>query len=87
MKTIAIVQARMASIRFPNKVMRAINGARTIAFLVKGAGKANILASVLDDRLHGDSAPPAPPAPPAALVRPAAGRLYWLIDRAAATLL
>ena len=64
--------------------LRAINGARTIAFLVKGAGKANILASVLDDRTHGDSAPPPPPA---ALVRPAAGRLYWLIDRAAAALL
>ncbi len=68
--------------------LRAINAARTIAFLVKGAGKAKILASVLDDRRHGDSSPtPPPPAPPAALVRPTAGRLYWLVDRAAAALL
>lgn len=60
--------------------LQAINAARRVAFLVQGAGKAEALARVLADRPRADER-----ALPAALVRPAGGRLYWLVDRAAAS--
>jgi 6-phosphogluconolactonase len=56
----------------------AINTARHILFLVTGADKAEIVHQVLRD-------PSA--ALPAQCVRPTAGHLAWLLDRAAASLL
>lgn len=55
MKTIAIVQARMGSTRFPNKVMRAINGVPMIEILFQRLAKASkvdqiILATSIDPR-------------------------------------
>lgn len=55
MKTIAIVQARMGSTRFPNKVMRAINGVPMIELLLHRLSKAKqvdqiILATSIDPR-------------------------------------
>ncbi len=58
----------------------AINAARRVMFLVSGTSKAEVLARVLEG---GES----PSAAPAAGVRPAAGELLWLVDRAAASLL
>ncbi len=55
----------------------AINAARQVIFLVSGASKAGALARVLEG---GEP----PSAAPAAGVRPAAGDLLWLVDRAAA---
>ena len=54
-----------------------INAARQVAFLVEGAGKAEMLANVL----HG---PYQPDVWPAQMIRPAAGELHWLVDSAAA---
>lgn len=51
--------------------------ARCVMFLVAGAGKAGILARVLEG-------PREPAALPAQLVQPEAGELIWLVDRAAA---
>ncbi|HEX9078185.1 MAG TPA: 6-phosphogluconolactonase [Desulfuromonadaceae bacterium] len=56
-----------------------INSAACVAFLVSGAAKAPILREVLE----GD---PDPRRVPARLVSPE-GRLFWLVDRAAARLL
>lgn len=54
------------------------NAARTVMFLVQGAGKADVLLAVLEgESLEG-------PPLPAALVRPRTGRLLWMLDRAAA---
>ena len=55
MKTIAIVQARMGSTRFPNKVMRTINGVPMIELLLQRLAKARridqiILATSADPR-------------------------------------
>ena len=55
-----------------------INRARSIVFLVSGAGKAAILSRVL---LGG----PESPELPARLVRPSDGSLVWLVDRDAAS--
>jgi 6-phosphogluconolactonase len=54
-----------------------LNAARHILFLVSGAAKAHRVAEVLQ-------APTASAALPASLIRPAAGEVTWLIDRAAA---
>jgi len=56
----------------------AINAAAHVLFLVSGAAKAETLRAVL----HG---PRQPEIYPAQLVRPQAGRLLWLVDRAATT--
>jgi 6-phosphogluconolactonase len=53
-----------------------LNAGRVVTFLVAGSDKAEAVRAVLDP----DPAAP----PPAALVRPAAGRLIWLLDRPAA---
>jgi 6-phosphogluconolactonase len=53
--------------------------ARSIVFLVAGADKADVLARVL----AMGTAPPPSTALPAARVRPRAGHLSWLVDRAA----
>lgn len=55
-----------------------LNNAAEVLFLAAGAGKASTVAHVLGD---------APPPRPAQLVRPANGRVLWLLDRAAASLL
>jgi len=55
-----------------------LNAARAVFFLAQGRAKAAIVARVLG----GDEAARSLPA---ALVRPAAGRLVWFLDRAAAS--
>jgi 6-phosphogluconolactonase len=55
----------------------AINAAKRVFFLVSGADKADALKSVL-------SAPFQPDNFPAQLVRPASGRVTWIVDEAAA---
>ncbi|HET6275881.1 MAG TPA: 6-phosphogluconolactonase [Candidatus Cybelea sp.] len=57
-----------------------INAARTVAFAVEGVDKAQILATVYDG-------PVDPVAYPAQIVRPASGRLIWLVDELAAGML
>ncbi len=54
-----------------------INAARHIAFLVEGAGKAEVLWCVL-------KGPYQPDVLPAQLIQPVNGQLHWLIDAAAA---
>ncbi len=54
-----------------------INAARHIAFLVEGAGKADVLQRVL----HG---PYQPDVLPAQLIEPVTGQTHWLVDAAAA---
>ncbi len=54
-----------------------INQARTIAFLVSGGDKANVLHEVLDG-------PYQPEHLPAQLIRAASGEVLWLVDKAAA---
>lgn len=59
--------------------LRTINESRSVVFLVRGAEKAPALAHALahDAREHSMS--------PAARARPANGRLFWLLDVAAAS--
>ncbi len=57
-----------------------LNAARHVAFLVAGAGKAARLREVLRGSYQPDVLP-------AQVVQPASGRLVWLVDAAAATLL
>ena len=57
-----------------------INAARTVVFIVSGAGKAAILKEILEGPLRPDTLP-------AQIVRPADGTLLWMLDREAAALL
>jgi len=57
-----------------------INSAAAIAFLVSGADKADVLRKVIEG-------PYDPLSLPAQLIRPADGKISWLIDRAAASCL
>jgi 6-phosphogluconolactonase len=57
-----------------------LNAARQIMFLVTGEDKAQIVRDVLQPRRDA-------PTLPAQLVRPTGGRVGWLLDRAAASLL
>lgn len=57
-----------------------LSNARCVMFLVAGKDKAETLRTVLDDETQDRRLP-------AGLVRPAAGKLVWLIDKAAANLL
>lgn len=57
--------------------LAAINRAATVAFLVTGAAKADVLRRVLSG--GGEGGPE-----PARGVKPASGRLLWLVDEAAA---
>lgn len=59
--------------------LRALNEARTVVFLVTGAGKANRLAQVLAER----AVPPSPDALPASRVRPRSGTVHFYVDQAA----
>jgi 6-phosphogluconolactonase len=54
-----------------------INAARHVAFLVEGAGKADMLWRVLEGRYQPDELP-------SQLVQPVGGQLHWLVDAAAA---
>lgn len=56
---------------------RVVNAARTVAFLVGGAGKAETLAKVLDGPVDVDMLP-------SQIIRPEDGALLWLVDEAAA---
>lgn len=58
--------------------LRVLNLARHVLFLVSGSQKARAVKSAFEKRL---------PAVPAAGVNPARGRLLWLLDRPAASLL
>lgn len=55
-----------------------LNAARCVAFLVSGTDKAPVLKSVLEGDAPGEQYP-------AKLIRPAQGKLIWLLDRAAAS--
>ena len=57
-----------------------LNAARHVLFLVSGAGKGPALRDVLEGNANTHERP-------AAGIRPAAGKLTWLVDRAAAGLL
>lgn len=54
-----------------------LNAAREVIVLVGGAAKAAVLASVLEGEERPEELP-------VQMIRPAAGRLGWLVDRAAA---
>lgn len=54
-----------------------INAARHVAFLVEGAGKAEMLWNILEG-------PYQPDVLPAQLIQPVNGQLHWLVDAAAA---
>lgn len=56
-----------------------INAARRVAFLVEGAGKAQMVRNLLEG-------PYQPEVWPAQLIEPAGGELHWLTDAAAASL-
>jgi 6-phosphogluconolactonase len=58
----------------------AINAARQVMFLVAGAGKAEALRDVIEGRAPREERP-------AAGVVPESGRLCWLVDQSAASLL
>lgn len=55
-----------------------LNAARGVVFLVSGTDKADALKAVLEGDAPGDQYP-------SKLVRPTAGKLIWLVDRAAAS--
>jgi 6-phosphogluconolactonase len=57
-----------------------INAARTVAFIVAGAGKAAVLKDVLEGPFRPDFLP-------AQLIRPDSGELLWMLDGDAAALL
>ena len=54
-----------------------INAAKHVVFLVSGAGKANVLAEVLDGGIDVDRLP-------SQVIRPTGGTLTWMVDEAAA---
>ena len=78
-RTVAAVHAAAASIpqRF-TLTYPILNAAACVIYLVSGAEKAKVVKAALGDRSSGL---------PAAMVRPTAGRLLWILDRAAAALL
>ena len=55
-----------------------LNAARCVTFLVSGTDKASVLRTVLEEDVPEEQYP-------SKLVRPAAGKLIWLLDRAAAS--
>ena len=57
-----------------------LNAARCVVFLVSGTDKAPVLRSVLEEEVPAEQYP-------SELVRPSAGKLIWLVDRAAASAL
>ena len=57
-----------------------LNAAREVAFLVSGTDKAQALKAVLEGEAAGEQYP-------SKLVKPADGKLVWLVDRAAASAL
>jgi 6-phosphogluconolactonase len=78
-RSVAAVHASAASIpqRF-TLTLPILNAAARVVFLVSGGEKAKVVKAVLGP--HGATLP-------AGMVRPAEGRLLWLVDRAAAALL
>jgi 6-phosphogluconolactonase len=78
-RTVAAVHAAAASIpqRF-TLTYPILNAAACVIYLASGAEKAKIVKAALGERTTGL---------PAAMVRPADGRLLWILDRAAASLL
>lgn len=78
-RTVAAVHATAASI--PQRytlTFPVLNAAACVIYLVAGAEKAKVVKAALGDRTKGL---------PAAMVRPADGRLIWIVDRAAGALL
>lgn len=57
-----------------------LNNARVVVFLVGGAGKAETLHHVLDGGIDVDLLP-------SQVIRPVSGRLIWLVDQPAASML
>jgi 6-phosphogluconolactonase len=78
-RTVAAVHAAAASIpqRF-TLTFPVLNAAACVIYLVAGAEKAKVVKAVLADRTR---------ALPAAMILPSQGRLLWMLDRTAASLL
>ena len=78
-RTVAAVHAAAAIIpqRF-TLTYPILNAAACVIYLASGAEKAKVVKAALGERASGL---------PAAMVRPANGRLLWILDRAAASLL
>jgi 6-phosphogluconolactonase len=78
-RTVVAVHAAAASIpqRF-TLTYPILNAAACVIYLASGAEKAKVVKAALGERASGL---------PAAMVRPANGRLLWILDRAAASLL
>ena len=78
-RTVVAVHAAAASIpqRF-TLTYPILNAAACVIYLASGAEKAKVVKATLGERASGL---------PAAMVRPANGRLLWILDRAAASLL
>jgi len=78
-RTVAAVHAAAASIpqRF-TLTYPILNAAACVIYLVAGAEKAKVVKAALGDRMRGV---------PAAMVQPTDGRVLWMLDRAAASLL
>jgi 6-phosphogluconolactonase len=57
-----------------------LNAARCVTFLVSGTDKAAVLRAVLEEDVPAEQYP-------SKLIRPSAGKLIWLVDRAAASAL
>ena len=77
-RTVAAVHAGAAAI--PQRLtftLPVLTGAALVVFLISGAEKANVVKAALIDGA----------AVPATMVRPTDGRLLWILDRAAASLL
>jgi 6-phosphogluconolactonase len=78
-RTVAAVHAAAASI--PERITLTyptLNAAACVLYLVSGSEKAKIVKLALSDHASGV---------PAAMVRPTAGRLLWILDRPAASML
>jgi 6-phosphogluconolactonase len=78
-RAVAAVHAAAASIpqRF-TLTYPVLNAAACVIFLVAGPEKAKVVKAALGDRARGL---------PAAMVQPTDGRVLWILDRAAASLL
>jgi len=74
----AVTDAAKAPARRLTLTLPVLDAARRVAFVATGAGKAEIVREILEGSYEPDRLP-------AQAVRPAPGRLVWLLDEAAAS--